>query len=1124
MIKIDSRLLARVGARDSRFAWTIAAFFVAIVSAGCALMPAQALADQTKINWHIVRTNPAVNASGDRVCDRLKQAIDRSDYDWLPSAVIRPHSAMAVIKGAGNSDATVVDAIVCFDHVPGAQDIAALKSRGFTVKEVLSHAIYAVHVIGPVAGSKTLTDMANPSSKLGITYIGPNNVYKPLLQNSTRQIGARQSWTTYEQNNYGLPLTGDPQRSIAIMDTGIDGTHPDLNGGTAATPGNKIIGWIDVAQASPTPNDPDGHGSHVAGIAAGTGYAGGVATGTGYVPITIQGIFEGATSTTQQNDDNVPVNTTGFTGTAQMPVAVSWSQLVFDSSNAFFFFDQNYNQIPGASFNEYSGAALPIVETIPVPTNVDSNYYFKFSSNTAGEGTDPTNASPFFVHVDAPQTAVGDGFNLMSGVAPTSSLVGVEAADSFAEGFSDSSIADGIDYVSQNQSRYNIGVVNMSFGSSEGIIDPVMDSAVDSLVEQGVVCTVAAGNNGNTETVTTATVSGTTVTITTTTSPNVIGSPASASEAITVAALGPANEIADYSSTGSAGVAAIDPTSTTAGTPAIPLQSKPDLAAPGGEFNFDNVAHQEDITSVHANGTDNVDGVGQTNIYSNDYTNHNGTSMAAPHVAGAVALIEQALAIRGSLGGLTESGGEEAHFIKALLEMTSTATNVPTDAVVDPINDPEDTTAAAAVKGVVPPGSYEPIIGIPTVEEGNLPGTRNQIEGYGKMNVDAALEAVLQTYYPGDVVTGTLGPNRFDPHAWARNVAMKADHEYTFTVTAPTAAEYDLYLYSTAPAGDGNYPVSSGAVGDPVILASSAVAGQTTQTISYTPSANEEDILVVRWVTGSGSFTLTSAGTPGASSTITVTNAAGVAINGALVTVTDPTTGLEHNIGTTNTGGQVELTTPTLSNLTATASAFGYITNSVGYSTGAAQTSAKAKVALQPSHVFSTGLQMISVPYGYTTGLSTISSPPIYIAAVYEPQLQDYALAPQAPADEFHLGTGYWVRLKQPIALSTQGYAITAANFSISLAAGWNMIGDPFTVASPLSTATVTDSSGGVHGLTAAITSGLVGTPFEYNTTTNAYQALTSSDSIEPYVGYWIYSSGSATLVLQNGSGPPPPP
>lgn len=51
---------------------------------------------------------------------------------------------------------------------------------------------------------------------------------------------------------------------IAIIDSGIDTSHVDLDGG-------KVIGWFDAVNGEDEPYDDEGHGTHVASIAAGTG-------------------------------------------------------------------------------------------------------------------------------------------------------------------------------------------------------------------------------------------------------------------------------------------------------------------------------------------------------------------------------------------------------------------------------------------------------------------------------------------------------------------------------------------------------------------------------------------------------------------------------------------------------------------------------------------------------------------------------------------------------------------------------------------------------------------------------------------------------------------------------------
>jgi hypothetical protein len=68
-------------------------------------------------------------------------------------------------------------------------------------------------------------------------------------------------------------------QTIAIIDSGIDGTHPDIALGKTVIQNVKIVGDLDLTGASayvenlPDTDTSSGHGSHVAGIVAGTGEA-----------------------------------------------------------------------------------------------------------------------------------------------------------------------------------------------------------------------------------------------------------------------------------------------------------------------------------------------------------------------------------------------------------------------------------------------------------------------------------------------------------------------------------------------------------------------------------------------------------------------------------------------------------------------------------------------------------------------------------------------------------------------------------------------------------------------------------------------------------------------------------
>ncbi len=92
---------------------------------------------------------------------------------------------------------------------------------------------------------------------------------KALLADSVPLIGAPQMWNTYGADGQGM--------RVAVIDTGIDYTHPDLGGGFGS--GFKVIGGYDFVNGDADPFDDHGHGTHVAGIVAANGTLKGVAPG-----------------------------------------------------------------------------------------------------------------------------------------------------------------------------------------------------------------------------------------------------------------------------------------------------------------------------------------------------------------------------------------------------------------------------------------------------------------------------------------------------------------------------------------------------------------------------------------------------------------------------------------------------------------------------------------------------------------------------------------------------------------------------------------------------------------------------------------------------------------------------
>lgn len=101
-------------------------------------------------------------------------------------------------------------------------------------------------------------------------------------------------WSGTEKARADFGITGDRDGNqnsyskddvvIAVIDTGIDANHVDLSGG-------KVIGWRDFVNNRTSPYDDQGHGTHVAGIAAGSGAGNaaykGVAPGAALVGIKV---------------------------------------------------------------------------------------------------------------------------------------------------------------------------------------------------------------------------------------------------------------------------------------------------------------------------------------------------------------------------------------------------------------------------------------------------------------------------------------------------------------------------------------------------------------------------------------------------------------------------------------------------------------------------------------------------------------------------------------------------------------------------------------------------------------------------------------------------------------------
>ncbi|MFM9580800.1 S8 family serine peptidase [Streptomyces caniscabiei] len=170
------------------------------------------------------------------------------------------------------------------------------------------------------------------------------------------------------------------------------------------------------------------------------------------------------------------------------------------------------------------------------------------------------------------------------GVAPGARLLIGKVLDDFGSG-DDSGILAGMQWAVQQKAK----IVNMSLGSTDFTGEDPIEKAVNDLSKSsGTLFAIAAGNEGPTD--------------------GTVGSPGSAEQALTVAAVDRDDKPAGFSSRG----------------PTAENALKPDLSAPGVHIVAAKAAHG-----------------GEGDPAAPGYVSMSGTSMAAPAAAGAAAILAQ---------------------------------------------------------------------------------------------------------------------------------------------------------------------------------------------------------------------------------------------------------------------------------------------------------------------------------------------------------------------------------------------------------------------------------------------------------------------------------------------------
>lgn len=428
-----------------------------------------------------------------------------------------------------------------------------------------------------------------------IAYIEAGRRVRPLLDLSRPAVLADSV-----QNGTGLPnrYTGQGVL-VGIVDTGLDGTHPDFLSGTPVA--TRVVHTFTFAGADPSMQDTDGHGTHVAGIAAGNGRA---SNGlyTGMAPrANLMIARAGIADFTDTNIISGVMDLFGYADSVSSPAAVNLSLGVMDGPH------DGTSSFEAAINSLATGAAAGSRRLVSVAAGNEQtgNEHFRavvtdFGSTTAtlsllANGTSATTIVDIWADGEDRYTVTavraGDTVTAASGSsanAPTGLL----------------SVSNRVD------APPNHGTHIQVFFSNPGG-SPIPASVRFDRVRNGGSGTVDAYVDFLSGAFTGTGIATTGTTIEPANGDNVIAAASFQTKAHSGGAFVPGSlGISSFSSTG----------------PTRDARTKPDVAAPG-EFIFSARSSQASFSS------------GQIVPADNDYVIEAGTSMAAPHVAGIAALV-----------------------------------------------------------------------------------------------------------------------------------------------------------------------------------------------------------------------------------------------------------------------------------------------------------------------------------------------------------------------------------------------------------------------------------------------------------------------------------------------------
>src|SRR6266403_1401207 len=179
---------------------------------------------------------------------------------------------LAVLLNRATDDSNI-DAVIVYHHLPTDSDISDLQNLG-----VLGGTRY--HALPMIALTTTKSRIVAISHLPSVRSIYSNRTFQWNLDATARSettVDKVKRNTDLTSANRGLPVSGRGV-TVAVLDTGVDGTHADLTGRVAqniklADTQSLGVGFNYPVAAPNLPNTDQayGHGTFVAGVIAGSG-------------------------------------------------------------------------------------------------------------------------------------------------------------------------------------------------------------------------------------------------------------------------------------------------------------------------------------------------------------------------------------------------------------------------------------------------------------------------------------------------------------------------------------------------------------------------------------------------------------------------------------------------------------------------------------------------------------------------------------------------------------------------------------------------------------------------------------------------------------------------------------